>query len=46
MQIQSFAKSLQNLQLVEGILKRLEMLRTRPEFKQKLWDNVNKLNLD
>ncbi len=42
MRSQVFAKSLQ-MQLVEGILKRLEMLRTRPEFKQKLWDNVNKL---
>ena len=42
MRSQVFAKSLQ-MQLVEGILKRLEMLKTRPEFKQKLWDNVNKL---
>ena len=42
MRSQVFAKSLQ-MQLVEGVLKRLEMLRTRPEFKQKLWDNVNKL---
>jgi len=42
MRSQVFAKSLQ-MQLVEGILKRLDMLRTRPEFKQKLWDNVNKL---
>ena len=42
MRSQVFAKSLQ-MQLVEGILKRLEMLRTRPEFKQNLWDNVNKL---
>ena len=42
MRSQVFAKSLQ-MQLVEGILKRLEMLITRPEFKQKLWDNVNKL---
>ncbi len=42
MRSQVFAKSLQ-MQLVEGILKRLEMLRTRPEFKQKLWDNVNEL---
>ena len=42
MRSQVFAKSLQ-MQLVEGILNRLEMLRTRPEFKQKLWDNVNKL---
>ncbi len=42
MRSQVFAKSLQ-MQLVEGILKRLEMLRTKPIFKQKLWDNVNKL---
>jgi len=42
MRSQVFAKSLQ-MQLVEGILKRLEMLRTKPEIKQKLWDNVNKL---
>ena len=42
MRSQVFAKSLQ-MQLVEGVLKRLEMLRSRPEFKQKLWDNVNKL---
>ena len=42
MRSQVFAKSLQ-MQLVVGILKRLEMLRTRPEFKQKLWENVNKL---
>ena len=42
MRSQVFAKSLQ-MQLVEGILKRLDMLRCRPEFKQKLWDNVNKL---
>ena len=42
MRSQVFAKSLQ-MQLVKGILKRLEMLRNRPEFKQKLWNNVNKL---
>ena len=42
MRSQVFAKSLQ-MQLVEGLLKRLDMLRSRPEFKQKLWDNVNKL---
>ncbi len=39
---QMFAKSLQ-MQLVEGALKRLEMLRTMPEFKNKLWENVNAL---
>ncbi|MDC6468038.1 aminotransferase class I/II-fold pyridoxal phosphate-dependent enzyme [Flavobacteriaceae bacterium] len=39
---QMFAKSLQ-MQLVEGALKRLDMLRTMPEFKNKLWENVNAL---
>ena len=39
---QMFAKSLQ-MQLVIGALKRLEMLRTMPELKAKLWDNVNAL---
>lgn len=39
---QMFAKSLQMV-LVEGALKRLEMLRTMPELKQKLWDNVRAL---
>jgi glycine C-acetyltransferase len=42
MRSQMFAKSLQ-MQLVKGALKRLDMLRTRPEFKIKLWDNVNAL---
>ena len=42
MRSQVFAKSLQ-MQLVEGILKRLDLLRSKPEIKQKLWDNVNKL---
>ena len=42
MRSQVFAKSLQ-MQLVEGILKRLDILKSRPEIKQKLWDNVNKL---
>lgn len=37
-----FAKSLQ-MQLVEGALKRLDMIRTMPELKNKLWDNVNAL---
>ena len=37
-----FAKSLQ-MQLVKGALKRLDMLRTRPEFKINLWENVNAL---
>ena len=42
MRSQMFAKSLQ-MQLVKGALKRLDMLRTRPEFKEKLWENVNAL---
>ncbi len=39
---QMFAKSLQ-MQLVEGALKRLEMLKTMPELREKLWQNVNAL---
>ncbi len=39
---QMFAKSLQ-MTLVEGALKRLDMLRTMPELKNKLWENVNAL---
>ncbi len=39
---QMFAKSLQ-MQLTVGALKRLEMLRTMPELKEKLWENVNAL---
>ncbi|WP_108867198.1 aminotransferase class I/II-fold pyridoxal phosphate-dependent enzyme [Aquimarina aquimarini] len=39
---QMFAKSLQ-MQLVVGALKRLDMLRTMPELKAKLWQNVNAL---
>jgi len=42
MRSQMFAKSLQ-MQLVKGALKRLDMLRTRPEFKLKLWENVSAL---
>jgi len=42
MRSQMFAKSLQ-MQLVKGALKRLDMLRTQPEFKAKLWENVNAL---
>ena len=42
MRSQMFAKSLQ-MQLVVGALKRLELIKTRPEFKQKLWENVNLL---
>lgn len=39
---QMFAKSLPML-LVIGALKRLDMLRTMPELKDKLWENVNAL---
>jgi glycine C-acetyltransferase len=39
---QMFAKSLQ-MQLVVGARKRLEMLKTMPELKEKLWENVNAL---
>ena len=39
---QMFAKSLPMI-YVKGALKRLEMLQTMPELKQKLWDNVNAL---
>ena len=42
MRSQMFAKSLQ-MQLVKGALKRLDLFRTRPEFKAKLWENVNAL---
>lgn len=42
MRSQIFAKSL-TLPMVIGGLKRLELLRTRPEIKAKLWENVNKL---
>ena len=34
-----FAKSLQSV-LVYGIIKRIEMMKSRPEFKKRLWDNV------
>ena len=39
---QMFAKSLQ-MSLVEGALKRLELMRSSTKFKDKLWDNVNAL---
>lgn len=39
---QMFAKSLPMI-YVKGALKRLDMLRTRPELKAKLWENVNAL---
>ncbi len=39
---QMFAKSLPMI-YVKGALKRLDMLRTMPQLKAKLWDNVNAL---
>jgi len=42
MRSQMFAKSLQ-MQLVKGALKRLDLMRSRPEFKAKLWENVDAL---
>lgn len=42
MRSQVFAKSLP-MALVLGNMKRLELLRTRPELKEKLWHNVHKL---
>ena len=39
MRSQMFAKSLQSV-LVYGIIKRIEMMKSRPEFKRKLWENV------
>lgn len=42
MRSQIFAKSLM-MPMVVGGLKRMEMIRTRPELREKLWDNVNKL---
>ena len=39
---QIFAKSL-TMPMVIGAMKRLELLRTRPEIKAKLWENVHKL---
>jgi glycine C-acetyltransferase len=39
---QMFAKSLQ-MQLVKGALKRLDMIKNSPEFKDKLWTIVNAL---
>lgn len=39
---QMFAKSLQ-MQLVVGVLKRLDMIRSNTNFKDKLWKNVNAL---
>eukprot|EP01030_Chromulinospumella_sphaerica_P019604 gene19604-19499_t len=42
MRSQIYAKSLP-IAFVVGNLKRLELLRTRPELKEKLWSNVRKL---
>ncbi len=39
---QIFAKSLPMI-IVEGMMKRMEMLKTMPELREKLWHNVNKL---
>ena len=39
---QIFAKSLPLL-IVDGMLKRMEMVKTMPELRQRLWSNVNKL---
>jgi len=39
---QIFAKSLPMI-IVEGMIKRMEMLKTMPELRQKLWHNVNRL---
>ena len=39
---QIFAKSLP-LTVVDGMLKRMDMLKTMPELREKLWHNVNKL---
>jgi len=40
MRSQTYAKSLP-MPMVEGALKRLELLMTRPELREKLWDNVH-----
>lgn len=42
MRSQIFAKSLP-MAMVVGGLKRMDMIRTMPELREKLWDNVNKL---
>jgi glycine C-acetyltransferase len=42
MRSQIFAKSLP-MPLVEGAIKRFELLQTRPELREKLWSNVRKL---
>ncbi len=42
MRSQMFAKSLP-MTMVKGALKRLDMIRTMPELREKLWENVNAL---
>ncbi len=42
MRSQMFAKTLP-MAMVKGALKRLDMLRTMPELKEKLWENTNAL---
>ena len=42
MRSQMFAKSLQSV-LVYGIIKRVDMMKSRSEFKNKLWENVYSL---
>ena len=42
MRSQMFAKSLP-MAMVKGALKRLDMIRTMPELKDKLWENTNNL---
>lgn len=42
MRSQMFAKSLP-MAMVKGALKRLDMIRTMPQLKDKLWENVNAL---
>jgi len=42
MRSQMFAKSLP-MAMVKGALKRLDMIRTMPEIREKLWENVNGL---
>jgi glycine C-acetyltransferase len=42
MRSQMFAKSLP-MAMVKGALKRLEMIKTLPELREKLWENVNAL---
>ena len=42
MRSQMFAKSLP-MAMVKGALKRLDMIRTMPELREKLWQNVNAL---